>query len=147
MLFTSDNAAYPLKHATNNNGVRIKTDFCQGQSRYQLPPFDHYDFERHGTADKNCPVHWYSFIDIQTYFDFERHSNYDFERQVGSHRRQRRNADKHCTADRSESIVLLVQPHQYCKSEGIARQTGVLANSGVLAENDENYKNHNLFEW
>ena len=81
MLFTSDNAANPLKHATNNNGVRIKTDFCQGQSRYQLPTFDYYDFERHGTADKNCPVHWYSFIDIQPYFDFERHSNYDFERQ------------------------------------------------------------------
>ena len=46
-------------------------------SRYQLQPyFDferrfYFDFERQSTADKNCPAHWYSLIDVH----FSRYSS------------------------------------------------------------------------
>ena len=68
------------------------------------PTLYYYDFERHGTADKNCPIHWYSSSPFSRYslpFDDSTWSAtlYDFERQVGSHRHQHCIADKHCTAD------------------------------------------------
>ena len=47
------------------------------------------------------------------HYDLERHIWYDFERQLGSHRRQAHTADRHCTVGSVQlADAPLVQPHR-----------------------------------